>query len=104
MMPDLFDAALSRQARDLGLKKVSDHSKAFMIVALHAIGTLPSGDWTGENIRDVLTTRGIVPGHPNAWGSLIRTALNQHLLTPTGRFTQMTAVKSHARKTEIYTR
>lgn len=103
--PNLFDAALSREARDLALQSVSSHSSEFMIVALHAISQLPSGsEWTGEDIRKLLTERAICPEHNNAFGALINTAIKKKLLTPTGRFVRMTAVRSHSRKTEVYAR
>ena len=99
---DLFDAALSRQARDVGLKLVGDNSADFMPLGLMMIAKLAPWTYTGEQIRQQLTAAGIVPHHSNAWGALINTAVRRGLLRPTGRWVPMTAISSHARKTAEY--
>lgn len=96
---DLEDAIM---ARDMALKQVSDNSGEFMPRALHALKSLPPGDYTGEDIRLHLEGLGIVPHHNNAWGALIRKAVNSRLIIFTDKYVPMKAKKSHARRTPLY--
>ena len=40
--------------------------------------------YIGEEIRQRLESKGVKPSSPNAWGPLIRKAVNDDLLKPTG--------------------
>ena len=99
-MTNLFEAA---DARDRALAQVQSNAGDFGARALAALAAFPSGfEATGEKIRNLIERQGIRPHHPNAWGAVINTAVRRGLLTWTGRMGQMTALKSHARKTPIY--
>jgi hypothetical protein len=101
--PPEFDLFGSISARDDALGRVSGRAGAFMGDALSAIGRLPHGMLlTGEDVRLRLREIGIRPHHHNAWGSLIKTAVDRKLLEPTGRWFRMKDVSSHARRTPEY--
>lgn len=101
MQIDLFDSTAVQQ-RDAGLKAVQENNSSWMDRAIRALARLQSGEATGEDIKIALREEIEPPEHHNAWGALIRTALHQKLLTPTGRFTRCRLPKSHARTTPIY--
>jgi hypothetical protein len=104
-MNDLFDLEAGRAARDAALKQVGSNAGDFMGNAMQAIAGLEHGkDYTGEEIRVLLTARDIVPHHVNAWGALINAAIKRGLLRGTGRYVPMTSVKCHAHKSEVYVR
>ncbi len=69
---------------------------------LVAIGRMPAGEWTGEDVRDYLTRLYIAPHHSNAWGALIAKAVRDNLLVPTGERRAMRGPRSHARRTDVY--
>lgn len=99
---DLFGGA-SAGARDAALEVVAENAEdatQFMSRGLRAIAAL-SGEYTGEDVRRCLTAAGVTPHHHNAWGALIRSAIKSGLLVPTGRYVRMTAVRSHARATQV---
>lgn len=96
------NARAAEDARDAALDRVAEHSDDFMTLGLRRIASLPAGEYTGEQIRHVLTGRGINPNHVNAWGALISTAVRRELLIETGRYVKMTDKKSHARRTAVY--
>lgn len=102
-----FDLFSSRAARDAAFTKVTKKAgSAWVEKATTAIRRLPPG-WsgTGEDVRICIARAGVEPPHhPNAWGALINSARRRGFLKATGRYTQMKAVRSHARKTEIYER
>lgn len=100
--PTLFDAALSREARDLGLKTVSDNAENFMALAMLLISRLGPGEYTGEMLREAVNTAGLRGHSPNCYGAMVRTALKRGLISKTGRYTQMRCITSHARETPIY--
>lgn len=107
MQLDMFPA---KKARDHALKQVSENAGTWMDEALAIVSSMRGSwlnegtDFTGEGLRWYLTRARHLPEphHPNAWGALIRTAIQRGLLIPTGRFTHMTGPKSHARMTQIY--
>lgn len=102
MQTDLFDYSTAVQQRDAGLKAVQENNSSWMDRAIRALARLQSGEATGEDIKIALRVEIEPPEHHNAWGALIRTALHQKLLIPTGRFTRCRLPKSHARQTPIY--
>lgn len=102
MTSSLFDYAASIEARDAGCKIVADNGPDFMALAKAILESLPRGEWTGEQIRARILANGIAPHHPNAWGSLILSAVKRGFLRPTGRYTPMADVRSHGRQTPIY--
>lgn len=97
--------------RDKGLQKVSLNNPNFMDKALDELAIIkrlmpneefsPDG-FTGEDIRNWLSTDGIQPDHSNAWGALIMTAIKRGIIVPTGSYTSMKSKTSHARKTAVY--
>lgn len=98
---DLFSA---REARDAALAQVSEHSGDFMFNAYHAVIALPTGSYTGEDIRLQLSAKGIVPHHHNAWGALIRKCVTDGILEFSGIYEAMKTRRSHARRTPVYQR
>tara|TARA_R110002020_G_scaffold470280_1_gene696007 strand:+ start:3300 stop:3623 length:324 start_codon:yes stop_codon:yes gene_type:complete len=101
MQIDLFDPTAASE-RDAALQRVTANNASWMDRALRALSGLQGGEATGEDIKIVLREQVEDPGHHNAWGALIRKALHQKMLTPTGRFTRCRLPKSHARQTPIY--
>lgn len=97
--PDLFSGIELKQR---ALEQVTDNSGDWMGEALTQLQRLPTGDYTGEDVRKRLEDIGCRPHHSNAWGALVSTAIRRRVLIPTGRFTKMKDPRSHARKTEIY--
>ena len=95
----LFDA---RELRDQKLQQVSDNSGSFAKDGLIKIAQLPSGEYTGERIRFILSEQGIIPHISNAWGALIHAALRKNLLRKTGKISYMRSKRSHAHNTPIY--
>lgn len=58
---------------------------------------------TGEQIRFLLIDNGLEkPHHHNAWGAFTRNLILKKRLTPTDKFVNMRAAKSHARMTRQY--
>ena len=104
-MTGQYDLFASKAARNAAVQQVADNAPEFIERALSAIDALPAGTIvTGEDVRRILTAYGITPHHHNAWGALIREAVRQQLLRPTGRYRQMRDVSSHARQTAEYIR
>jgi len=97
---DLFGA---KQARDSALDQVSGNTGEWMHKALFAISIIDTEfELTGEDIRLRIADRVGNPHHHNAWGALIKAAIKQKLITPTGKQRAMQTVKSHARSTPVY--
>ncbi len=92
--------------RDKALDRVRGHNPRWTAGALAVIRQLPIG-WvgTGEDVRHAVN-RAMVgqPSSPNAWGALIKAAINLKLLTHTGRWLKMKDKGSHARMTPEYRR
>jgi hypothetical protein len=100
-----YDLFASEQAKAEALSRVTQ--EPWSSRAKNGMKYLPSG-WTGtgEDIRRFLL-EGLQlepPHHHNAWGGMISGAIKMGIIAGTGRYTSMKAVKSHARKTEIYQR
>lgn len=88
--------------RDSAINKISDNNQNFMSHGLIALSKLKTGEYTGEDIRIILTKIGLRPNHPNAWGALVMSAIKFGILINTGKVTKMKTKTSHARKTSIY--
>jgi hypothetical protein len=107
---DLFDdipldPAYATADRDAALEQVAVNAEvaaSFMSRGLTAIARLPAGEFTGEDVRELLTKAGVVPHHPNAWGALIAKSVRDKLLTPTGERRPMRGARAHARRTDVY--
>jgi hypothetical protein len=107
---DLFDdipcdLSYAVADRDAALEQVADNAEvaaSFMTRGLAAISAMPAGEFTGEDVRELLTKAGVVPHHPNAWGALVSKAVRDKLLTPTGERRPMRGPRSHARRTDVY--
>ena len=64
---------------------------------------LPSGEYTGEDVRLALTKKGLPdPTHPNAWGGVIRGGQTRGVLVPTGKYRPVISERSHGRKIAVY--
>jgi len=98
----LFDLPASRQERDVAIQQVAENNSDFMRRGLTIISQLWPGEYTGEEIRGMLTHFGLAPRHPNVWGALINAAVKRGLLHDTGKTQPMRDVKSHARRTPVY--
>ncbi len=100
--PDLFDIETSRANRDMAMASVEDNNEDFKIQFGRHIDRLPRG-WVGtcEDIRRDWV--GITP-HPNAWGACWNAAKKRGQLIELPQRVSMTAIKSHARKTNLHRR
>ncbi len=98
----IVDLKRSMQERDAAIEDVSEHSGNFMHEGIVAIAGLEPAEYSGEDIRLILTNKGIVPHHNNAWGALILAATRKGLLEHTGRLKKSRIVTSHAKKSFIY--
>jgi len=90
-------------ARDEALARVNENAGEWMERAVLTVATLDSGRlMTGEDIRCSIV--GIVgePHHHNAWGAMIKNALKQKLIRPTGKWKAMQLPQSHARTSPVY--
>jgi hypothetical protein len=97
---DLFGA---RDARDEALARVKNSGGDWRDVALAALHLIPGFEGTGEDIRLRLQLRGLrPPHHHNAWGEMIKAAIEQRMVVATGKQRHMRTRKSHARKTPVY--
>jgi hypothetical protein len=101
-MSGLFDLPQSRAERDRALARVEYNAENFNRLARAVLRNLKPGYYTGEDIRRLISKRGYKPHHHNAWGALIRWALQGRILSETGEYEQMRDVKSHARRTPLY--
>jgi hypothetical protein len=99
---DLFGA---KSARDEAMEQVDRNAGRFLVDALLVIARLPRGAIViGEDIRRMVNRAGFIPHHHNAWGVLIKRAIERGLIVPTGRYEPMHDTKSHASKTPVYRR
>lgn len=95
---DLFSAL---EARDRGLKQVADNNLTWMDAAMAALVAFAAPRHgqiaTGETVRLFLLSGGLPhPGHPNAWGALIRTAKQRGIFLDTGVWVRPLSTASHA--------
>jgi hypothetical protein len=95
-----FNLDQSRAARDAGMGSVYDHSLEFREQFARYIGELPRG-WIGtcEDIRQ--NWHGAQP-HRNAWGACWNAAKRRGQLVELQTRVPMTAVSSHARRTNLH--
>jgi hypothetical protein len=103
--PDLFGYTSARAERDRGMARVGANNVEWMIQGLRLMPRLKDrfhNGATGEEIRLALTPVIGLPTHHNAWGRLIRLAIEQNILVMTGAMDQMRTPKSHARSTPVY--
>jgi hypothetical protein len=72
--PDLFDLAEGKRLRDLALSRHEDRNPKWLDLARTvAFGIAKeNGTVNANEVRAILEPAGIVPHHPNAWGSLFR--------------------------------
>ncbi len=96
-----FDLESSREARDDGMLQVEGNSESFKAAFRRVVLSLPSG-WMGtcEDLRRGWD--GPKPSHPNAWGACWASAKRDGILIELTEQVQMTAIKSHARKTHLH--
>ncbi len=92
------------QLRDHALTSVLAHAGTTWQESAKAIVRTMQGEFTGECIRLCCEAQGIVPPHHNAWGAIVREALREKLIVPTGEWRPMSGAKSHARITRVYRR
>lgn len=99
----LFNLGVSEQERNRALIQVTQNAgPEFMASGLAAIASLKGQEMTGEEIREILLQRGIIPHHFNAWGALIMTAVRQGKLVSSGKLAKSRNKTSHARKAMVY--
>jgi len=107
-MPDLPLEKIwseSEGARESALKRVEVSAGDWFKFALASIPSveLPE-EFTGEQLRHIITESIGRPHHHNVWGALTMQAVRRGLLFKTGRRTKMQDRRSHARMTDVYTR
>jgi hypothetical protein len=104
-MPDLFDYAKAKAARDAGIDRVMKGEEVFKVAIAKYIDNLPHG-WvgTGEDIRRAWT--GVQPHHVNCWGAICFAAVKRGTLMkfPNIDMRRPEGVKSHGRPTYLYRR
>lgn len=97
---DMFGAKL---ARDEALKRINDNSGDWMTRAVVSVSLIETGTlMTGEDIRVRIVSIVGEPHHHNAWGAMIKNAITQKLILPTGKWRCMKLPQSHARSSPIY--
>jgi hypothetical protein len=108
----ILDFIASAQERNAGLKNIATNNSEWLTLGILQIEQLPkeAEGWTnfehgftGEDLRNILTSRIGKPSSPHGWGSLIMHAVRRELIVNTGRYIPMKDVRSHARKTALYT-
>jgi len=106
--PALPRASLGAQDRDAGVELVAFNNIQWMQAAVAGLRALRGEVWmgiafTGEDIRAVLTERGLPPPlHSNAWGALILDAIRTGVIERTGEIRQARLRSSHARNMIVY--
>lgn len=103
---DLFEAAAAREARDAGIERITATAGHWTRAARLSVRAIPYG-WTGlgEDIRFKLIRDGLPqPHHPNAWGALIKWAVDRGLFEATGEVRNTRDRPSHACYTKVYRR
>jgi hypothetical protein len=104
-MGDLFDddPNAAKKARDAALARVRQNGGDWREKALCALYLIPGFEGTAEDIRLKLQIKRLEPPHHhNAWGEMIKAALAQKMIIPTGQRRKMRTRKSHARETAVY--
>lgn len=96
----------AESARDEGIGRVREHNPNFMLKCLDELRPFKrernGRSFIAEEFRHHCQERGLVPRHPNAWGSMVMNAVRYRLIEKTGVHEKMTDKKSHARQTPLY--
>jgi len=102
-----FNGVKSIEGRDNGIALVTGNNLSFVSeVLIFILFNIPY-DWLGpfEEIRRLATNSGIEPPeHPNAWGAVSSRAIKLGLIVNANKQVGMKSIKSHARKTPVYSR
>jgi hypothetical protein len=103
-MPDLFSdfEGDAKARRDEGMGRVTANAGPWVPAARTEIAKLRGWCGTGEDLRLLLVPLIGPPHHHNAWGPLIKYAIERHWLFPTGERRHMKSKKSNARSTAVY--
>lgn len=98
-------AGEAERARDAALARTKTNNAQWTESAILTVeGWVAGWTGTGENIRHAVESIAGEPGHPNAWGMLVRILLKRGIIVRTGRYLKMQDKKSHARMTPEYRR
>lgn len=105
MSEQQFDLLAGVQARDRGMKQVTDNNRRWHDIALDKLWRLSGSnrEMTAEEMRAWLRANGLAdPSHPNAWGALTGHAVKMGLIEDTGKVTQARDKKSHACRVPVW--
>ena len=92
----------ARAAAEAGMERVAKRSPEWTSNALRLIPGYPHAEATGEDIRLWLAPQIGEPPHHNMTGSMIRNAVRNKLLEPTGEWRGCETKASHSRKAPVY--
>jgi len=102
--PDMFNQG--ERGRDEGINRTLAANAPFVA---RALVTLDKSRFrahypffTGEDLRSWLSSRGVEPNNPHAWGGLTRTLATAGQIRDTGKVKKMLDPSSHARRTPIW--
>ena len=98
-LPDLFTAV---EARDAGIKKVSEPEHDWLCAAHNLIRMYPEREATGEDLRIWVEERIGPPHHANVTGAMIMGACRKGIIVKTGEYRQMKRKESRARVNPVY--
>ena len=95
--------SLGLEAKRTNLARVLEHAGYdWQMLARLVVRTMHGQFVTGEDLRLRCLELQIIPHKPNAWGAFVSLLIREGKLIPTGKRTPRKAVKSHARKTDLY--
>ena len=95
----------AKRLRDAALKRVADNGGDWREQALLRIVLIESFEGMGEDLKIILRRGGLPePHHVNAWGDVIKEAIKQGVLIPTGKWAHSKLPLSHARQNPVYRR
>lgn len=94
-----FDLPLGIRLKELGQDDVESNNESFVEVVRNEARFLAStkGKVTSDDLRSFAQSNGLVPAHPNAWGSVFRGSEWVTL-----GFTRSSLVSNHARTIRIW--
>ena len=97
----------AEEARDAALEQVADNAEPWTERAIRYLTWLRATaslqhPFTGEDMRWYVDAYVGPPHHHNAYGALTRIAIRRGLIRPTGQWTKMQSMRSHARQTPLY--
>lgn len=102
--PDLFTQG--EKNRDEGIARTLASNATFYVKALYVLESTKFSrsypQFTGEDMRSWLTSRGVEPKSPHAWGALARALTTAGRIKDTGRVKKMMDPSSHARRTPVW--